>query len=221
MKIDTLVIQPFGEMATMVMQFIPSFLTALVILITGAFVVSMIKKVTYEGLKAIKFDKVTYKIGITKALQTGGVKYGPCMLISTLIYAVLMVMVLIMTVKALGIPVGNEIIHKLTTFIPSVVTGVLILVIGMLIAKLVAGLVYIVARNTDMPSPGALSKITKLSILVYVTIIFLKEIGFVGLFTGAHYTIFLTGIVMALALAFGLAGRTVAGKYLDVLATKK
>ncbi|HLF17921.1 MAG TPA: hypothetical protein VI749_03390 [Candidatus Omnitrophota bacterium] len=217
MKIDTLVLQPFGEMLNLVLPFIPTLATALGILIIGFVVATLVKRFTFETLRVVKFDTFSDKLGFDKILHTGGIKHGPCMLLSLFIYAVLMVMVLIMTVKSLGIAVGNEMVTKLMAFIPSVLTGILVLIIGMLIAKVVSGLVFVVASNTEMPSPELLSKITKISILAYVTIIFLKEIGFVGLFTGIHYTIFMTGVVFALALAFGLAGRTIAGKYLEAL----
>jgi hypothetical protein len=59
--------------------------------------------------------------------------------------------------------------------------------------------------------------LSKLAIVVYVSIIYLKEIGFVALFSGATYSVFMTGIVFALALAFGLAGKDVAAKYLTLL----
>jgi len=72
-----------------------------------------------------------------------------------------------------------------------------------------------------MPIPDTLAKVSKLAIIAYVTVIFLKEIGLISLFVGTHYTIFIAGIVFAMALAFGLAGRNVAAKYLEVLNMKK
>lgn len=217
MNFDTLILQPFSEMTALVISFIPSFFIALAILIVGTITSNVIRKFTHEALKTLKFDDITDKLGLLKALQTGGIKYGPSMLLSHLIYGLLMIMVLIMTVKALGIVVGKEMITQLLAFIPNVFTGMLVLIIGMLVANVVASSVYMVARNTDMPAPDVLGRISKVSILVYVTIMYLREIGFFGLFTGIHHTIFIGGIVLTLALSFGLAGRTVAGKYLDTL----
>lgn len=217
MTFDTLVVEPFGELFLTVTQFIPPIMTALLILILGYLICTVIRRFLYESLQVIKFDKLAYNLGLVKVLQTGGIKVGPCMLVSHFVYAIMMVMVLIMTVKALGIPIGHDMITRLMMFIPGVVTGVLILIIGMLVAHVVPSLIYVVATNTEMPSPEVLARITKISILVYVTITFLSEIGFVGLFTGIHYTIFISGIVFTLALSFGLAGRTVAGKYLEAL----
>ena len=44
---------------------------------------------------------------------------------------------------------------------------------------------------------------------------------FFSLLEGTHHTIFIGGVVFALALAFGLAGRDIAAHYLDVFNVKK
>jgi hypothetical protein len=131
-----------------------------------------------------------------------------------------MVMVLVMSVKTLGITAASDLIDKILAYIPSVISGAVALIIGMLVAKFVGTLVYITAKNTDMPSPAMLARLSKWAIVAYVSIIYLKEVGFVDLFVGAHYTIFIAGIVFALALAFGLAGKDVAGHYLHAIDKK-
>ena len=127
--------------------------------------------------------------------------------------------------KSISVKLGpgtvTLIIDKLLAYVPNVISGAVVLIFGMLLAKFIATIVYIAAKNTDMPIPATLARLSKFAIVIYVSIIYLKEIGFVDLFVGANYTIFLTGIVFALALAFGLAGKDIASKYLGVLDHKK
>src|SRR5262245_14122930 len=108
MTFDTLVVVPLGELFLTVAQFIPPIFTALLILVGGYLICSMIKRCLFEALEIIKFDKITSNLGLVRVLQTGGVKVGPSTLVCHFVYAVMMVMVLIMTVKALGIPIGQE-----------------------------------------------------------------------------------------------------------------
>ena len=96
----------------------------------------------------------------------------------------------------------------------------MVLIFGMLLAKFVATIVYVTAKSTDMPIPATLARLSKYAIVVFVTILYLKEIGFVDLFVGANYTIFMAGVIFSLALAFGLAGKDIASKYLGVLERK-
>ena len=125
------------------------------------------------------------------------------------------------TVKYLGLTVASTLVDTIIAYIPSVLSGVVVLIIGMLIARFVAAVVYVTAKNTDMPAAVTLSKLSKIAIMVYVAVLYLKEIGFVSIFEGTHYTMFIGGVIFAVALAFGLAGKDLAHKYMDVFNIKK
>ena len=220
MNYEYLIFTPFTEMTGTVLGFIPTLLFALGVLIVGTFLAHAIEHVVARVFKQIEFDTVSEKMGLTKALHKGGIRRTPSSVIGCLTYWVLMVMVLVMSVKTLGITAASDLIDKILAYIPSVISGAVALIIGMLVAKFVGTVVFITAKNTDMPSPAMLARLSKWAIVAYVSIIYLKEVGFVDLFVGANYTIFITGIVFALALAFGLAGKDVAGHYLHVIDKK-
>ncbi len=221
MRYDTLIIEPIRDMLVRVTSFIPTLFITLGILVVGWVVAKFIRKYFTQFLHAVGFDALSDTIGLTKFMKTSGIKRKPSDLIGCMTYWVVMTMVLITTVKSFGLSMVTILVDKIISYIPSVFSGVLILIVGMLLARLVSALVYVVAKNTDMPSPLTLSRLTKLAIMGYVGIIFLREIGFVSLFTDANFTIITGGIVFALALAFALAGKDMAAKYLDVLNVRK
>lgn len=216
MSYDTLILQPLRDMTVQVVSFIPTLLVAMGILFIGWIVARFIREGVTLMFKVIHFDKLADKTGIARFLRTGGLKHKPSELLGFLTYCVFMVMILILTVKSLGLTVASDLVDKILAYIPNVVSGAFVLIIGMYIARFVSVLVYIAAKNTDMPIPAVLARLSKLAIMVYVTIIYLKEIGLVDLFMGEHSTLFVGGIIFALSLAFGLAGRDIAAKYLDV-----
>ena len=159
-------------------------------------------------------------MGLVHILKVGEVKHKPSELIGSLTYCVLIITTLVMSVKVFGLTSVSGMLDSVLSFIPNVIAGVLVLTIGMLIAKAVSVIVFVVAKNADMPLADTVSRLCKYAIMVFVAIMFLKEIGFVALFDG-HYTIFIGGIVFAIALAFGLAGKDIASRYLDVLNIKR
>lgn len=220
MKFDLIMLEPIKEIMMRVMNFIPTFVTALAILGVGYVLAKAITKFLVSILRKIGLDKVCTKSGISKVLKNGGITQKPSSLVGCLFYWTMMVGVLITTVKVFGLTMATVLLDNVLAYIPSIFSGVFVLIIGMLLAKFVSVLVYVAAKNTDMPIPDVLARLSKLAIVVYVAIIYLKEIGFMALFGGATYSVFMTGIVFALALAFGLAGKDVAAKYLDVLRRK-
>lgn len=204
-----------------VAHFVPTLLLALVILIVGYVLAHAIERALTKLLKMIEFDKVAEKMGLVHVLKIGDVKQKPSELIGTLTYLVLIITTLLMSVKTFGLTAVSGLLDAVLGFVPSVIGGLLVLTIGMIIAKIVSSLVYVIARNMDMPVPETISRLCKYAIMVFVAIMFLKEIGFVALFEGEHYTIFIGGIIFAVALAFGLAGKDIASRYLDVLNFKR
>jgi len=220
MKLDILVLEPIKEIMMRAMNFIPTFITALAILAVGYITAKALTRLLVSFARTIGIDKVCDKTGLTKVLKKGGVKHRPSSLIGCLFYWTVMIGVLITTVKVCGLVVATAMLDKILGYIPSIISGVFVLIVGMLLAKFVSVLVYVAAKNTDMPIPETLARLSKLAIVVYVSIMYLKEIGFIALFGGASYSVFITGIVFALALSFGLAGKDVAAKYLEVLKKK-
>jgi hypothetical protein len=220
MGYKTLFTEPIMETLHYIMGYLPKLTIALAVLIVGWVLAKLITKLFITFLRTIDFDKISGKMGLTKVLKTGGIIQKPSTLFGCMVYWVLMVAVLITHVQALGIDVASSLLASVLGYIPHVIVGGVVLVVGMLIAQLVSVIIYVIAKNTDMPIPETISKLSKWSIVFFVSILYLKEIGFVALFTGASYTIFMAGIVFAFALAFGLAGKDIAAKYLMVFSKK-
>ena len=219
MSYGNLIIDSLTDMMVGVNSFLPTLLGilgAFGILIIGWIIARFITRMIVTGLRAISFDKYAGKYGLTKVLKTGDVKHKPSSLVGCIVYLVMMVGVLLTTVKVLGIPLAENFLGTLFSYIPHVIVGALTLIIGMLLAQVTSTIIYLTAKNTDMPIPEVLRDLTKYAIVIYVTVIYLKEIGFVALFAGVNYTIFMGGIVFAVALAFGLAGKDIATRYLHV-----
>jgi hypothetical protein len=221
MTYHTLIVDPLHQMVVQVGGFIPTLVTAFGIMIIGWIAASFLRKAMVHLLGLVEFDKVADKTGFTRFLRTGGIRRKPGETAGCVVYCLFMVMVLILTVKALGFSAGADLVDRLLAYVPGVITGAVVLIIGMYLARFVSVLVYIAAKNTDMPAAATLARLSKFAIMGYVTILYLTEIGFVALFKGEHYTIFMAGVVFALALAFGLAGKEVAAKYLGVFKPEK
>lgn len=220
MEYGTVILNSLIEMKVAVVGFLPTLVNliiALAILVVGWFVAKLVTKGLIAGLRVIHFDKVLDKMGLSKVLKAGGVKQKPSNMLGCIFYWVLIVTVLMSTVKTLGLTITTDFLDAIFAYIPHVVTGALTLIVGMIVARVVSGLVYFAAKSTEMPIPETLRDLSKMAIVVYVTIMYLKEIGFVSLFEGPHYGTFITGIIFALALAFGLAGKDIAAKYLEVV----
>ena len=99
-----LIVEPVSQMLTKIMAYLPVLLGALVILIVGWIVAKAIKRIVDWLLKLIRFDMLADKAGISEILKKGDLKISAGEVISSLVYWLIIIMVLVMTVDALGLP---------------------------------------------------------------------------------------------------------------------
>ena len=219
--LNTLVVYPVKEMLAKIASFIPTLGSALLILSIGWVIAKVIKDVAHKLLKTIRFDAIVSKAGIADVLAKSGIKYTASEMIAVLTYWIVMVMVLVMTINALGLTVASQLFERLIAYIPNVVYAVFVLVSGMFLANFVSGIVYAAANNANMPKPELLGKVSKWAIVLFAVSVSLEELGIAPLLVGTTFNIFFGAVCFSLALAFGLGGKETAAKYLDDLRKKR
>ena len=218
---ENLIVEPIRQMLTRIMAYLPVLLGALIILIVGWIVAKAIRRIVDWLLKAVHFDTLADKAGISAVLRKGDLKILARQVISGLVYWLIMIMVLVMTVDALGLPKASDVLASLFAYVPKVIAALFILVVAMFLASFVSGIVRIAAGNAKLPKPELLAGICRWAIIIFAVTISLAQLGIAPLLVTATFNIILGGIVLALALAFGLGGKDAAAKYLEELKQKR
>jgi hypothetical protein len=218
---ENLIADPIRQMLTRIMAYIPILLGALVILIVGWIVARAIRRILDWLLKTIRFDALADKAGISEVLRKGELKITARQVVSSLVYWLIIIMVLVMVANALGLPKASDILSNLFAYVPKVIAALLVLVVAMFLASFVSGIVRIAAGNAKLPKPELLAGICRWVIIVFAVTISLAQLGIAPLLVTATFNIILGGIVLALALAFGLGGKDAAARYLEELKEKR
>ena len=217
MNWNELVDDPIRQMLTKILAYLPILLGALIILIVGWIVAKAIQRIVDWLLKTVRFDMVADKAGISEVLRKGNLKTTAREVVSGLVYWLIMIMVLVMVVNALGLPKASDILASLFAYVPQVIGAVFVLVVAMFLANFVSGIVLIAAGNAKLPKPELLAGISRWAIIIFALTIALAQLGIATLLVTTTFNIILGGIVLALALAFGLGGKDAAARYLEEL----
>ncbi len=212
---ENLVVEPVREMLTRIMAYLPVLLGALLILVVGWIVAKIIGSVVNGVLKLVRFDTLADKAGLSEILRKGNLKITARQVVSGLVYWLVMIMVLVMVVNALGLPKASDILASLFAYVPKVIAALLVLVVAMFLASFVSGIVRVAAGNANLPKPDLLVGISRWAIIIFAVTIALAQLGIAPLLVTTTFNIILGGIVLALALAFGLGGRDAAARYLE------
>ena len=218
---NVLVTDPLREMLTRVMAYLPVLLGALIIFVIGWLVAKTLKRIVEWLLKTLHFETLAEKAGVSEAMRKGDLKMSVSQIISGLVYWLIMIMVLVMVVNALGMPKASDILERLFAYIPRVIAALFVLVVAMFLATFVSGIVRTTAANAKLPQPELLAGISRWAIIVFAVTISLAQLGIAPMFVTTTFNILLAGIVLALALAFGLGGKDAAARYLDELKQKR
>jgi hypothetical protein len=215
MNWNELIADPIRQMLTKILAYLPILLGALVILIVGWIVAKVIRRAIDWLLKVVHFDEMADKTGITEVLRKGDLRITASKVISGLVYWLIMIMVLVMTVDALGLPKAADILASLFAYVPKVIAALLVLVVAMFLASFVSGIVRTAAGNANLPKPELIAGISRWAIIIFAVTIAMEELGIAPLLVGTAFNIILGGVVLALALAFGLGGKDAAARYLE------
>jgi hypothetical protein len=99
--------------------------------------------------------------------------------------------------------------------VPRVMVALVILAFGAYFARFVAGAVMAYCRNVGIQDGDLLGRLAQYAILAFVMLILLEQMQIGGDIVRYSFLILLSGVVLALALAFGLGGRAWAAQLLE------
>jgi len=218
---ESLIVVPVREMLTRILAYLPVLLGALIILIVGWIIAKVIRRIIDWLLKTVRFDAMADKTGITEVLRKGDLKITAREVVSGLVYWLIMIMVLVMTVDALGLPKAADVLASLFAYVPKVIAALLVLVVAMFLASFVSGIVRTAAGNANLPKPEIFAGISRWAIIIFAVTVALEQLGIAPLLVTATFNIILGGVCLALALAFGLGGKDAAARYLEELRERR
>ncbi|MHC4572857.1 MAG: mechanosensitive ion channel family protein [Planctomycetota bacterium] len=212
---ESVLVTPVREMLTKIISYLPTLLGALIILTVGWAIAKALRRTVNSVLKATHFDELAEKAGISEILKKGGFQTSAIGMLSSLVYWLVIIMVLVMVVNALGLPQASNVLETLFAYIPNVIAALFVLVVGMFLANFVSGIVRTAAGNASLPKPEMFAAASRWAIIIFAGTISLKELGIATLLVTTTFNIVLGGVCLALALAFGLGGKDAAARYLE------
>ncbi|MDI7261589.1 MAG: hypothetical protein QME90_16945 [Thermodesulfobacteriota bacterium] len=217
----TAIVASFDKFLGKVVTFLPNLLAMITILVIGFITAWIIKTLLFRFLKAIQFDRVSERWGLTHILSKGGIAYSPSSLLSRFFYWVIVLITLILGINALEVAATQNFIAHFFNYLPHLFAAVLILVIGYLIAIFLGQAALIAAVNAQMESARLISRSVRWFIIILSLTMALYHLGIAEKVIVAAFSITFGGIVLALAIAFGWGGRELAKDFLERLSKGK
>jgi hypothetical protein len=194
---------------------LPRVLVAIVVLIAGWLLAKLAKLAVAKGLRAVNFNVLTARAGMDGFLRDGGVRVDTTDLFALLCYWLVILAALVIAFNSLGLAYVTDLLGKVILFVPKVMVALLILAFGAYFARFIGNAVVAYCRNVHAQDAELLGRIAQYAIITFVVLIALDQMNVGGDIVRETFLILLAGLVLALALAFGLAGREWAAELLE------
>lgn len=214
MEITAVVKGAWDAFATKIMVFLPELIGAIIIFVVGLIIAKLVKMGIVKLLKLVRFDSAADKTGVKGFLDKGNIMKTPSEIIGSLVYWFVMILVLIASMDALGLPIVSDILNNIFLYIPNVVAAIIVLILGILFGNLLSAVVRTAASNAGLTTAEGLGKTALYAIVVFSGAIALMQLGIGGEIISSAFGLAFGAVALAFGLAFGLGGKEVAGEYL-------
>jgi hypothetical protein len=216
-----LIIEPLKDVYHKFATFGPNLLAMLLIILIGIVAARIARFVVVKLLVAINFDSWSDRMGLTSVMRKGDLWSKPSTALGTFVFWLLVLTVVISGFSALNIKAFDSLISYFVLYLPRFISGILILVIGYIVTGFVGRAVLISAVNRGYHFSKLLAEAVRLLLVVLFIAMALEQLQVAPGIVVAAFSIIFGGIVLALAISFGVGGIEAARKIIEQEAEKK
>lgn len=213
--LEKVIIEPFNRFLERSQEFLPNLISFILVLFVGIVLGFVLKNIFLRFFRAIKLDKFSERSGMVEMLKKGGVKEPISLVLSRLIFWLTIIIFFIMSLRSLSVPVIEQILERFILYLPNVFIAAVILSLGYLLSNFLGRTALIASVNAGLKLSGLIGKFVKLTVFLLAVTMALEQLGIGRETIIISFAIIFGGIVLALALAFGLGGRDIAKEYLE------
>lgn len=205
---------PATNMLNMILAFIPNLIVAVILVMIGVAVAGLIAELAKSLLASTGMDKLTNKVN-ADPLYPNIPNFSISNALGEIVRVVIIIFFVVEALNVLNLSVLQMIGASVIMYLPFFVGAIVTLVAGFLLANFVEGFIV---KFTGHPS--ALGKVLKYVILIFAIFMTLDQLKLAPSIVNFAFIAITAGLSVAFALAFGIGGKSFAGRQLEKLDQK-
>lgn len=207
--------QSFQNLFYGLVAFIPNLVAAIIIFIIGWLIGAGLGKVVAQVMHSIRVDQALRAAGVDRVVERAGFALNSGAFLGVLVKWFFIIVFLVAALDVLGLTEVTIFLRAVVLgYLPQVIVAVLILLVAAVVAEAAQRVVAGGAAAAHLKSANFLGAVSRWAIWVFAILAALDQLGV----TPFVQTLF-TGVVVALALAFGLSfglgGQAAAARYIE------
>jgi len=214
------VFQKLKDVAGKLLDVLPNLIGALLVLFLGWFFAKIFSNIVEKVLKALRLDVFAERINKIDMLQGSNIEVKPSQVISRILYYIIMLIVVAVAADLMALKILSNQVESLIEYIPNLITAGLIMVLGLLLSNMIKELLNTTFKSLGMTSGSLISNIIFYFLFITISLTALKQALIETQFIETNITIIIAGIMLAFAIGYGYASRSVMANFLGSLYSK-
>ncbi len=195
-------------------NFLPNLLGALIIFFVGLVLAKWVKALVVKVLGLVSLDKLVRSTGINQFLTKAEIKVKVEAFLGEIVRWLIIAVFSIAAINVIGLTTVSEVLTSLLAYIPNIISAVLILTVGVMLAGLVENLVKGTVSQVEVKTSRLLSKIASYLVVIVAILAAVNELGIAQSLINTLFTGLVATLTLGIGLALGLGGKDVISKML-------
>jgi hypothetical protein len=191
--------------------FLPNLIGAIILLIIGWIISSVIARVLGAVLEAVGFERAVDRAGISSFLRRTGSQVTAISLLTGLLKWFIRLIFVEAAASTLNFAPIITIVNDIVAYLPNVFVAILIIVIGALLARIAGDLVRAAISGMGVGNAGLFAALVMYLIIGAAVVAALDQLMIAATVVNTLFIALVASVALAFALAFGLGARDVAG----------
>lgn len=191
------------------LEYLPAMFGAAAVITIGYVLAKLAQRAVGRVLRRMHLNDVLKRGGIPAHDHTGQ-PVNPTRVVANLIFWLILFAAMLVAADALGIDYLGQVFSELLSYVPSVIAAVVIVILGIVLGDFVSALITASTQNLD--GGPTLARAGKGGVILLATFMALQELGVATDIVTTAFAIIFGALALALALAFGLGSRDLAGE---------
>jgi hypothetical protein len=195
---------------TQIGDYVPRFILALLLLFVGYLLARWLERAVERLLRRVRFNRLLERAGVMDAMERSGSHMQSSRVVGHLVFWTVMFIFLIVAANAAGFDSLAAVLPELVSYVPSALAAITIIIVGIVLGAFVGGL--IMASAGMLRGGPTLARVGRGGVILLAVFMALQELGVATEIVTTAFAILFGAFALAMALAFGLGNRELAGE---------
>ncbi len=196
-------------------------LRAMLLLLVGWFVARSARFLVIKLLNLVKFNRFAERVKATEMLSKANLTLSPTNLVANFAYWIVLLLFVVTASDSLGWVTVSEQIGRLIAFIPTLLSGITLFIIGAYIAGFLRDVINATTASIGLTAGRLMGSVVYYFLMSIITLTALKQIGIDTSIITSNIVLIMGAVLLSASISYGLASKNILENILSALFSRR